>query len=388
MDGFAFYNPVKVISGGGTLPLAAGEAAACGRRALFVYGRGAIKNNGVYRSLAAAARGRGLELVEHPGVRPNPVIAHAREGIALARRAGCGVVLAAGGGSVMDEAKAIAAGFYYRGDPWNMFIGRASGIERALPLVCVPTVPASGSEMSCGFVMTNGVSRLKREAHYDAVYPRAAILDPAALKGLPRAQYARSTVDMLSHLLEAYLSASPPCPLITDELVEGLARAVISVSRRAMAPRPARAALNGMMWSAALAANGLGVCGYRGPEFLCHALEHALSALYDIPHGSGLAIIMPAWFRLRVLKKNPARLARFGRAALGIKASSEARAAQLAAGALEDLFVSMGEPVRLSQAGIPASDIPRIARNAAGNMAAWKIGCTVAEAETILRAAA
>lgn len=382
MNGFTWYSPVKIFAGRGVLALAGREAAALGRRVLFVYGRGSLLRSGAHRALTASLKKAGLGIVEHPGVQPNPVVSHVGAGVAQARRRRCDVVLAAGGGSVMDEAKAIAAAFYHDGDPWDLLSGRAP-VARALPVICAPTVPASGSETNSGFVITNEVLRAKREAHADACCPRAALLDPAAAAGLPRRVLGGSAVDILSHLLEGYLTAAAPRPAVTDELVHGLARAVVSSARAALRSRRGDALLE-LMWEASLAANGLCVCGYRGHYYLAHALEHSLSALHGVPHGEGLAMILPAYLRAWTLKRSPGRLGAFGRAVFGLKgASAPARTAE----ALESLFGELGAPTRLGKAGIGRADLPALVQNALGNIEAWKIDCGREEAAAVLKAA-
>ncbi|OGS15199.1 MAG: hypothetical protein A2234_06175 [Elusimicrobia bacterium RIFOXYA2_FULL_58_8] len=388
MDNFTFYNPVKILFGGGTITRTGAEAARYGKKALFVYGRGSIKKNGVYSAITSSLKAAGVSVTEHKGVKPNPVIAHVRAGIRKARLARCTVIVAAGGGSVLDAAKAIAAGVKYGGDAWDFFSGKAE-IKRTLPIIAVPTLPAAGSEMNSGFVITNPAERRKEVTHCDASFPKVAIMDPAVTATLPPRQTAYGAVDALSHLLEAYFTAATPAARVTDELVEGLARSVI-ISTRAILRRPADYnARASMMWAAALAANGLGVCGYRGAEFLYHAIEHSLSALYDIPHGAGLAIIIPACLRHQLKALGPARLAGFGKKVLGTGGGeTETDAALRAIKGFEKLFSEFGAPARLAQAGIPAKDIPGIAAHAATTTARWGINCTQAEIEKILRAAA
>lgn len=386
MDNFTFYNPVKIIFGAGTITKTGVEAALYGKKALLVYGRGSIKHNGAYAAITRSLKTAGVAFIEHKGVKPNPVISHVRAGIKKARLGKCTLVIAVGGGSVLDEAKAIAAGIKYSGDAWDLFSGK-SEIKRSLPLIAVPTLPASGSEMNSGFVITNPRLRQKLAAYSDACYPKTSILDPETTANLPPAQAAYGAVDALSHLLEAYFTAAPGAR-VTDELVEGLARSIITSTRSILRDPADYSARASMMWAAALAANGLGVCGYKGAEFLYHAIEHSLSALYDIPHGAGLAIIMPACFRHQLRRYGPARLAAFGRKVLGTGGKTDPAAALLAVKGFEKLFSDFGAPARLAQAGIPAKAIPAIARHAGATTALWGIDCPPSEIETILRAAA
>ncbi|HNW43498.1 MAG TPA: iron-containing alcohol dehydrogenase [Elusimicrobiales bacterium] len=387
MDNFTYYNPVRIISGGGTVSQTGGAASVYGKKALFVYGRGSLKRNGVYAAITQSLRAAGVAFIEHKGVKPNPVITHVRAGIRKARLGKCTVVVAAGGGSVLDEAKAIAAGVKYGGDAWDLFSGKAEPAQ-SLPVIAIPTLPASGSEMNSGFVITNPAARQKLAAHSDACFPKTAILDPGTTAQLPALQSAYGAVDALSHLLEGYFTAATPDARVTDELVEGLARSIISSTRRILRDPSDHNARAAMMWAAALAANGLCLCGYKEPQFLYHAIEHSLSALCDVPHGAGLAIIMPGCFRQQLGQLGPARLAAFGRKVLGTGGTTDKQAALLAIKGFEKLFAGFGAPSRLRQAGVSVKEIPAIARHAGAAASAQGIACTPSEIEKILRSAA
>ena len=329
MENFPFYNPVKVIFGSGAIVKIGAETALYGKNALFVYGQGSIKKNGTYKAVTRSLKAAGVSAAEHSGVRPNPVLAHAREGIRTARLKKCDVIVAVGGGSAIDEAKAIAAGVKYRGDVWDLFT-KKSAILHSLPLIAATTLPASGSEMNSGFVLINEGTRQKFVTESDASFPRTSILDPDTTAGLPREQTAFGAADALAHLLEAYVTADSPDARVTDELVEGLARCVMASARRIVKDPSDHNARASMLWTAALAANGIGVCGYKGGIFLGHAIEHSLSAIYDIAHGAGLANIMPACFKYYLKTTGPGRLAGFGNRVLGVKGRNEKETAALA----------------------------------------------------------
>jgi len=387
VDNFSFYDPVKIIFGRGAIGKIGAETALYGRRALFVYGQGSIRKNGVYRAVTRSLKAAGVSVTEHGGARPNPVLSHAREGIRTARLKKCDVVVAVGGGSAIDEAKAIAAGVEYRGDVWDLFT-KKSGIRASLPLIAASTLPASGSEMNSGFVLLNEETRQKFVTESDASFPKTSILDPETTAGLPREQTAYGAADALAHLLEAYITAASPDARVVDELVEGLARSVIVSTRRILKDPSDYGARSAMMWAAALAANGIGVCGYKGGIFLGHAIEHSLSAIYNLAHGAGLAIVMPACFKYQLKRTGPGRLAGFGNRVLGVKGRNEKETAELAIARLERFFSSSGAPTRLAHAGIPAGAIPELAENAGGLINLWGIDCGRAEVEKILRLAA
>ncbi len=377
MQNFTFSNPTKIIFGKAVVAKLGPEAAKAGKKALFVYGGGSIKKNGVYDVLTGALAKEGITVVEHHGVKPNPVLSHVRSGIKKARENNCGLVVAAGGGSVIDEAKAIAAGAKYTGDVWDFFCGKA-GIREALPIFTALTLPATGSEMNSGCVVTNEGTAQKFSAQGAPLFPRVSVLDPETTMTLPKAQVANGAVDSIAHLIEGYFTTKDADAAVTDEIVHALARSVIASTERILKDPSDYNARASMMWSATLALNGLASCGYGGMNFINHAIEHALSALYDIAHGAGLAIVMPAWFKHHLKTDGPARLEKFGAGVFGTRTAGETIKA------FEAFFRKAGAPVRLSGAGIPAADIPRIAENALGLIRMWGMKHEQPEIEKIL----
>ena len=378
MQNFTFSNPTRIIFGKNTIAKLGPEAAKAGRKALLVYGGGSIKKNGVYTALTEALKANGVTFVEHAGVKPNPVLSHTREGVSKARENKCDLVVAAGGGSVIDEAKAIAAGVKYNGDVWDFFCGKAE-IKEALPLFTVLTLPATGSEMNAGCVITDEAAKHKYSANGAALFPRVSVLDPQTTLTLPMAQVANGAVDSIAHIIEGYFTAKDADAEVTDQIVHALARSVIASTERIIKEPSDYNARASMMWSATLALNGLAACGYGGMSFINHAIEHSLSALYDIAHGAGLAIVMPAWFKQHLAADGPARLEKFGRAVFGVKTAEDTIKA------FETFFRKTGAPVRLGEAGIPAADIPRIAANAMGLIRLWGMKHEQPEIEKILK---
>ncbi len=380
MQNFDFSNPVRIVFGRGVIPELGPAAAKAGRKALLVYGGGSIKKNGVYEALTRALRENGVAFAEHSGVKPNPVLSHVRAGVAKARAEGCDMIIAAGGGSVIDESKAIAAGAKYGGDVWDFFCGKAE-VESALPLFTALTIPATGSEMNSGCVVTNEETRQKYSAGGPALFPRVSALDPEATMTLPREQSAYGAVDAIAHIIENYFTTSDADNAVTDELVHAVARSVIASTRRIMKDPKDYNARASMMWSATLALNGLANCGYGGGGFINHAIEHSLSAFYDIPHGAGLAIVIPAWAGKYLERGGRARLENFGRGVFG-EATAEGTIK-----AMEAFFREVGAPVRLGELKIPAADIPKVAANAAATVKLWGMEMQQPEIEEILRAA-
>ncbi|OGR62425.1 MAG: hypothetical protein A2X31_01815 [Elusimicrobia bacterium GWB2_63_22] len=378
MQNFTFVNPTRILFGKDVIGKLAAEAAKAGKKALLVYGGGSIKKNGVYNALTAALAANGVAVTEHAGVKPNPVLSHTREGIKKALAEGCDLIVAAGGGSVIDEAKAIAAGTKYNGDVWDFFSGKPAPRE-ALPLFTVLTLPATGSEMNSGCVITNEATRQKYSTQSPVLFPKVSALDPETTLTLPRPQIAYGAVDALAHIIEGYFTTKDRDVEITDEVVHALARAIVASTERILKDPADYNARASMMWSATLALNGLATCGYGGTNFINHAIEHALSAIYDIAHGAGLAIVMPAWFKHHLATEGPARLEKFGHAVFGTSSAEETIAA------FEAFFRRAGAPVRLAEAAIPADAIPEIAANAMGLIRMWGMKHEQPEIEKILR---
>jgi len=384
MQNFVFHNPVKILFGKGTIPAIGPETAAFGKRILLVYGRRAIKENGIYDRVVESLQAADLEIFEHGGVRANPRLGHVEAGIALARRHGVEAIVAAGGGSVIDSAKAIAAGALADHNVWLFFTGKKS-IKRVLPLTCVLTLAASGSEMNSAMVLTHEAKELKFGFANRLLYPRVSILDPEATYTVPPAHTVYGAVDAISHVLEFYCTTLDPDTPVQDRFMEGLlANAMASCERLLADPRDYGARAN-MMWSATLALNGLTAAGLGKVGFPMHLIEHSLSSLHDVVHGAGLSVVMPAWMRYH-LEEKKARFAQLGRRLFGIEAQDDRAAALAAVEKLQAWLTSVHSPVTLQELDIPASDIPRLAANTQPQAKIWRLPeYTAARVEEILR---
>jgi hypothetical protein len=267
---------------------------------------------------------------------------------------------------VLDEAKAIAVGAAADRDVWDFFIG--ARVEKALPVFTILTLAATGSEMNGNAVVTNEETRQKYNISSPHVYPRVSILNPELTHSVPLDYTAYGAVDAIAHVIEGYFTKEPGTRL-QDRLVEGIIKTVLETTELIM-QEPAHAkARASFMWTATLALNGLTPAGIGPYSFPNHMIEHSLSALYNIPHGAGLAIVMPAWLKW-YLPENPSQFERFAREVFGLTSAAEGIAA------LENWFASLKAPTRLAQAGIPAADIDRIAANAAELATLWGISGT------------
>ncbi len=294
MLNFEFYNPARILFGKGMEEQVGKRMAALGRRVLLVYGGGSIKRSGLYDTVLARLADAGVEVTELAGVQPNPRLGLVREGIRLCRENRLDAVLAVGGGSVIDTAKTVALGACADGDVWDFF-ERLVPVEKALPVGVVLTIPAAGSESSDSCVITKEEGLLKRSCAGEALIPRFAILNPAFTCTLPPYQTACGATDILAHLMERYFTRVDHVDL-TDRLLEATMRTVINYTPLAL-ERPDDYHIRAeLMWAGTVAHNNLLDTGRIG-DWASHQIEHELSALYDIAHGAGLAIVFPAWMK-------------------------------------------------------------------------------------------
>ena len=374
MQNFVFHIPTKILFGRNTVPAIGPETATCGGRCLLVYGRGSSSRSGLLDRVRASLAGAGVEIVEHGGVRSNPVLSHVRQGIGLARQHGVDVIVAVGGGSVIDEAKAISAGCVVEHDVWKFFTGRKS-IKKTLPLTTVLTLAAAGSEMNSGMVITNEETREKFGTGNQLLYPRTSILDPEVTFTVPPDYTAYGAVDAVAHVLEFYMTTQDPDTPVQDRIMEGLIENVMEACDRCLADPCDYGGRASLMWSATLALNGLTAAGLGRVGFPMHMIEHSLSALYDVPHGAGLSAVIPGWLTWHG-RRAPARIAGLCRRLFPFPDMERCSDRELAARTvtiLRNWFGRINSPASLQELGIPATDIPEIARNAMGLAKIWRL---------------
>ena len=304
MFDFTFHNPTKIIFGAGKESLIGAELNAAGiNRVLLVYGRSSVVKSGLLDRVMASLKASNIAWSQFGGVDSNPLLSHTREGVAMAKEDKVEAILAVGGGSVLDEAKAIAVGALADEDVWQFFVSKE--VERALPLFTILTLAATGSEMNGNAVITNAETRQKYNIASSHVYPKVSILNPELTHSVPLNYTAYSAVDAIAHVIEGYFTKQPGTHL-QDRLVEGIIKTVIETTDLIMAdPNHAKARAS-FMWAATLALNGLTPAGIGASSFPNHMIEHALSAIYNIPHGAGLSIVMPAWMKW-YCSKNPSQ---------------------------------------------------------------------------------
>ncbi|MGV1098777.1 iron-containing alcohol dehydrogenase [Thiovibrio sp. JS02] len=371
MRDFVFQNPTRILFGRDCLARVGQEVAAHGKKTLLVSGRESGKIHGRQQAVLASLLAAGLSVVEHGGVRPNPLLAQARAGIQLARAEGVEVVVALGGGSVIDCAKAIAAGTPVAHDVWLFFKGRKS-IKTSLPVIAIPTVAGSGSETNSGMVLSNGETRQKIGIGNRHLFPKVAILDPTLTYTLPAAATANGAVDAICHLLEFYLFREELFTPLQDRYSEGLISTLMESCGQALASPGDYQARANLMWASSLALNGLSSAGLGRVEFPGHMIEHSLSALYDVPHGAGLASLLPGLLAYQA-ERNPARIALFAARVLGITASGERERTRAGIRHFKEWLGSIGAPTSLGELGIPAGDLAAICENTREQARLWRL---------------
>lgn len=364
MLNFDYQNKTRIIFGKGTPAEVGAHLKPLAKKVLLHYGGGSVKKNGLYDTVTASLKAAGVAFVELGGVVPNPRLSLVYKGIELCRSEGVDFILALGGGSVIDSAKAIAAGVPDKGDVWD-FYEKKRGFSTALPVATILTIPAAGSESSPGSVVTNEKTGRKLAIIGDCLTPVFSIVDPSLFVSLPPEQIANGVCDMMSHIMERYFTPTAHTEVI-DGLCESTLRTIMRNARRLKKDRADYDAWAEIALAGTLAHNGLMGLGRIG-DWASHAMEHELSARYDIAHGAGLAIVTPAWMK-HVCPAHTGNFAQFAVNVMGIDGSLRDQTAVAAEGiaALEAFFADIGLPTRLRQAGIDGAHLEEMAQRATG----------------------
>ena len=360
MNDFRFYNPVRIHFGKDAMAQLPEELAGVGKKILLVYGGGSIKASGLYDRVLAALAEAGKDVVELAGVMPNPRTEKVYEGIDLCKAHGIDFILAVGGGSVIDCAKAIAVGARTDRDFWQAFFVNWEEAEDAIPLGTILTIPATGSEMDRSSVITNWATGEKNGYDSDLTYPVFSILDPTLTYTLPKHQMVNGIVDTLSHIWELYFS-EPDTESVTDALAEALMRSVISATRTALKDPTDYVARANIMWASTFALCGMLNNGKR-TDWASHNIEHPLSAVFDVAHGAGLAVVHPNYMKY-FCSHAPERYARYAVQVWGVDPAGKTtlEVAQEGIQRTRDFFDEMGAPATLTDLGIPESAIEDLA---------------------------
>lgn len=361
MDNFTFCTPTRYIFGREAELQAGAQLKALGAsRVLVCYGKGSVIRSGLLNRVLATLDAAGISHLQLGGIEPNPTDPKVREGIAICREQKVDALLAVGGGSVIDTAKAIAAGTVYDGDFWDFWAGKAV-VQNALPVGVVLTIPAAGSEGSGNSVITllDGMHKISLRTDF-WLRPKFALMNPELTFTLPPAQTAAGIADMMAHIFERYFSNTTATE-VTDRVAEGVLMAIITEAPKVMANPTNYDARANIMWSGTLAHNG--ICGTgRKEDWVSHFMEHELSAVYGVTHGAGLAVIQPAWMTFMAYH-HPERGAQLAVRVLGVEPKATLTDTALeGVKRLKEFYSSLGLPVTMAQLGIDHPDIPLLVK--------------------------
>ncbi|WP_439741184.1 iron-containing alcohol dehydrogenase [Bacillus pseudomycoides] len=362
MQNFIFRNPTKLIFGQGQLEQLKTEIPQYGKKVLLVYGGGSIKRNGVYDNVISILNEIAAEIFELTGVEPNPRLSTVNKGIQICKENDIEFILAVGGGSVIDCTKAIAAGSKYDGDVWDIVTKKAFANE-ALPFGTVLTLAATGSEMNAGSVITNWETNEKYGWGSPVTFPQFSILDPAHTASVPRNQTIYGMVDIMSHVLEQYFHQGSNTEL-QDRYCESILKTVIETAPKLLNDLENYKHRETILYCGTMALNGILAMGVRG-DWATHNIEHAVSAVYDIPHGGGLAILFPNWMK-HVLDENVDRFKQFAVRVFHIETEGKTDKEIAVEGieALRSFWTSIEAPSRLADYEIGEEKIDVMAEKA------------------------
>ncbi|MBS4197438.1 iron-containing alcohol dehydrogenase [Lederbergia citri] len=355
MDNFTFWNTTKLIFGKGQLQQLKTEVPKYGKKVLLVYGGGSIKRNGLYDDVMALLKEIGSETFELSGVEPNPRISTVRKGVDICNSEGIDFILAVGGGSVIDCTKAIAAGAKYDGDAWDIVVKRGT-VNDALPFGTVLTLAATGSEMNSGSVITNWETNEKYGWGSPHTFPKFSILDPVNTFTVPKDQTVYGIVDIMSHVFEHYFHQAEHTEL-QDRLCESILLTVMETAPKLVDDLENYVYRETILYSGTMALNGMVNMGFSG-DWATHNIEHAVSAVYDIPHGGGLAILFPNWMKHN-LQVNPARFRKLAVRVFGVNpdGKTDEEVGLEGIGKLREFWNSIGAPARLADYDIDGSKL-------------------------------
>jgi alcohol dehydrogenase len=365
MNDFTFYNPTKLIFGKGQVEQLKDLVPQYGKKVLLVYGGGSIKKSGLYDQVTAVLKDIDAEVFELAGVEPNPRLTTVRRGVDICKEEGIDFLLAVGGGSVIDCTKAIAAGAKYDGDAWD-FVTKKAFASEALPFGTVLTLAATGSEMNAGSVITNWETNEKYGWGSPVTFPQFSILDPENTFTVPKNHTIYGMVDMMSHVFEQYFHNATNTPL-QDRMCESVLKVVIETAPKLINDLENYELRETILYSGTIALNGMLQMGYNG-DWGSHNIEHAVSAVYDIPHAGGLAILFPNWMKHN-LNVNPARFAQLAERVWNVDPEGKTQEEVALEGIekLREFWSSIGAPSRLADYDIDDSKLDLIADKAMAN---------------------
>jgi hypothetical protein len=365
MENFEFLSPTKIIFGKESELQVGTETKKLGRKVLLHYGGGSIKKFGLYEKVVKSLQEAGVDFIELGGVQPNPRLSLVHEGIKICREHKVDAILAVGGGSVIDSAKAIGIGVPYEGEVWDLIAGEIVP-ETTLPIGVILTIPAAGSEASKSLVITNEDGWYKLGLNVELLRPVFAIMNPELTFTLPPYQTACGVADIMAHIMERYFTNVKHVDL-TDRLCEAVLKTLITKAPIVLEEPNNYEARADIMWASTIAHNDLLSTGRIG-DWGSHAIEHELSAIYDVPHGAGLSVVFPAWMKY-VYHHNIDRFVQFATRVWNTELAFEdpERTALEGINCLTNFFTQIGLPTTLKELNIPADRLEEMADKASNS---------------------
>ncbi len=362
VNNFEFYNPTRIVFGSGEANKIGKFAAKWGKKALLVTSRSSVIKLGIFAQVKASLQEFGIETIDLAGVDPNPRLSTVTKGVKLCVDGGADMIVAVGGGSVIDCSKAIAFCRYDDGDFWDFFTGKRMP-NRALPVLSVLTISGTGSEMNSNCVITNESLAQKYVTSISIISPKVSIIDPQLMKSVPGYLTACGMVDTISHVLEKYFDGTKNTPM-QDRISEGVVLTVIE-NENILSDLTNIDARANLAWASTIALNNIANAGRGFGAFDAHTIELEISAKYDIAHGAGLAVVHPAWM-IHLCGKDSAKFVQFAKRIFNIEQEdmSDYECGLKGIEALKERFKAWGMPQSLTELGVPKSNIEKIAQDA------------------------
>ncbi len=369
---FEYYLPTKVIFGEGTIERLGEISSSFGKKAMLVtYDEEFVKSVGFYDKAIKSLKAENIEVISFFGVKSNPAVKHIREGIEIAKAEKPDVLIALGGGSVIDTVKAMALGVFSDGDIWDIAIGKVEATE-AMPIVAVVTIPATSSEMNLVSVISNDEIKRKEGFGSPLMFPKVSILDPELTYSIPVLQTAISAADVVSHLMEGYINHNDPWAPMQDRFAQGMIKNVMECMDRLLKdPKDAQARAT-IMWVSTFAWNGFYVSGLGAFDSPIHMVGHSFSAFYDVPHGSAMSVSIPAVMKFH-LQDRIEKYSVFAKEVFGIEGEVGEKTAKAGIDAIVDWFKKIGVPTSFKEANMPENELDAMADDVLVTAKNWGI---------------
>lgn len=364
---FVYYNPTRIYFGNEQMSQIGEEVRRYGTRAILVYGGGSIKKNGLYDRIMESLKAAGVEVAECAGIEPNPQYTSVNRAAKISRENQCDVVIGVGGGSVIDAAKVVAQAHFYDGDCWNL-VTKAVTEERALPLIAVPTMASAGSENDAWAVISNVDTNEKRDPWHQGYQPAAAFIDPEITYTVSEYQTAVGAADILSHITDVRYFINEHKIEFVNDMMEAMAASVIKYGPVAVEDPTNEEARQNLSWISAMITGGIMDIGGK-TDMVLHMTEYGIAAFYEIPHGHGIAILMPRWMEYVLSEETAPAFCRFGEKCMGIDAGLDTMegAKQTIAAVSDWLYHKLGLESRLSAFGVTEDRLHDMAVKATEN---------------------